>query len=51
MMFKVTKVFDGDTFEIYPRWNWNDNTGNIVGLKGIKFRVGTGMIIPGISWD
>ena len=36
MMFKVTKVFDGDTFEIYPRWNWNDNTGNIVGLKGIK---------------
>ena len=36
MMFKVTKIFDGDTFEIHPYWNWNDNTGNIVGLKGTK---------------
>ncbi|MCK4654781.1 MAG: hypothetical protein KAU01_10090 [Candidatus Cloacimonetes bacterium] len=34
MLFIVTKIFDGDTFEINPKWNWNDDTGKVIGLKG-----------------
>ncbi len=33
MLFIVTKIFDGDTFEINPEWNWNDDTGKVIGLK------------------
>jgi len=26
-IFKVTSIIDGDTFEVTPKWKWNDETG------------------------
>ena len=34
MSFQVTKVIDGDTFEVSPKWNWNGKAGNIVRPTG-----------------
>lgn len=28
--FTVTEVFDGDTFRIWPRWEWGNRKGDIV---------------------
>lgn len=33
-MYKVTKIIDGDTFEVVPNWEWNRHTGNVVRPKG-----------------
>ena len=32
--FKVTSVIDGDTFEVWPRWKWNGQTGTRVRPTG-----------------
>jgi endonuclease YncB( thermonuclease family) len=34
MSFKVTKVIDGDTFEVSPKWKWNKQEGNVIRPKG-----------------
>src|SRR4030042_3118024 len=34
MVFKVTKVIDGDTFEVSPNWQWNDKTGSVLRANG-----------------
>lgn len=34
MSFKVTKVIDGDTFEVSPNWEWNEEKGNVVRPTG-----------------
>ena len=34
MSFKVIKVIDGDTFEVSPKWEWNNQEGNIVRANG-----------------
>jgi micrococcal nuclease len=34
MIFEVTKVIDGDTFEVSPNWKWNKQKGNTVRLNG-----------------
>ncbi len=34
MSFKVTKVIDGDTFEVSPNWKWNNETGSVVRPNG-----------------
>jgi hypothetical protein len=34
MSFTVIKVIDGDTFEVSPHWNWNDQTGRVVIAHG-----------------
>ena len=34
MSFKVVKVIDGDTFEVSPKWTWNNQEGNIVRANG-----------------
>jgi endonuclease YncB( thermonuclease family) len=34
MGFTVIKVIDGDTFEVSPHWNWNDQTGRVVTANG-----------------
>lgn len=30
MAFNVTKVIDGDTFTVNPKWEWNNQTGEYV---------------------
>ena len=30
MSFNVTKIIDGDTFEVDPDWKWDDNNGDRV---------------------
>ena len=30
MSSKVTHIIDGDTFEVSPAWEWNDQKGTIV---------------------
>jgi len=32
--FKVTKIIDGDTFEVSPQWKWNGQTGSRVRPTG-----------------
>ena len=32
----VTKITDGDTFEITPDWSWNGKTGNRVRPAGVE---------------
>lgn len=34
MSFKVTKVIDGDTFEVSPDWEWNNESGSGVRPNG-----------------
>lgn len=34
LIFKVTSIIDGDTFEVTPVWQWNGNTGNRVRPTG-----------------
>ena len=34
MGFKVTKVIDGDTFEVSPDWEWNNESGSVVRPNG-----------------
>ena len=34
MGFLVTKVIDGDTFEVSPGWEWNGKSGNVVRPTG-----------------
>lgn len=34
MSFTVTDVIDGDTFEVSPKWKWNNESGNIVRPTG-----------------
>lgn len=34
MAFKVTKIMDGDTFEVSPNWKWNNQEGNVVRPSG-----------------
>jgi len=34
MSFKVIKIIDGDTFEVSPKWKWNNQEGNIVRANG-----------------
>ena len=30
ILYKVTKIIDGDTFEIFPHWEWDGQKGNVV---------------------
>lgn len=32
--FTVTQVVDGDTFDVFPQWNWNGQTGSRVRPAG-----------------
>jgi endonuclease YncB( thermonuclease family) len=32
--FQVTRIIDGDTFEVNPNWNWNGESGNRVRPTG-----------------
>ena len=34
MSFRVTKIVDGDTFEVSPNWKWNGQEGNVVRANG-----------------
>lgn len=34
MLFKVTKIIDGDTFEVLPNWKWENQEGNVVRPTG-----------------
>jgi endonuclease YncB( thermonuclease family) len=34
MAFKVTKIIDGDTFEVSPNWEWDSKSGNVVRPTG-----------------
>jgi endonuclease YncB( thermonuclease family) len=34
MSFTVVRVISGDTFEVSPNWNWNDQTGRAVKTNG-----------------
>jgi len=34
MSFNVIEVIDGDTFEVSPKWEWNNQEGNIVRANG-----------------
>ena len=34
MSFKVTKVIDGDTFEVSTNWKWDEQEGNVVRPEG-----------------
>ena len=34
MTHKVTKIIDGDTFEVSPGWTWNGHEGNVVRPRG-----------------
>lgn len=34
MSFKVTKIIDGDTFEVSPNWKWDGQEGNVVRPRG-----------------
>ena len=34
MGFFVRRVFDGDTFEVSPNWDWNGHTGAVVRPTG-----------------
>ncbi len=34
MIFEVTKVIDGDTFEVSPNWTWEEKEGNAVRPNG-----------------
>ncbi len=34
MAFKATNIIDGDTFEVSPNWQWNNQTGNRVRPSG-----------------
>ena len=34
MKHKVTRIIDGDTFEVSPNWEWNGLEGNIVRPSG-----------------
>jgi len=34
MSFTVINVIDGDTFEVSPNWEWNNQTGSIVRISG-----------------
>lgn len=36
MAFKVTQIIDGDTFEVSPKWKWNQIEGNIVRPTGFN---------------
>jgi len=36
MAFLVTKVIDGDTFEVSPNWKWQGRSGNRVRVAGIN---------------
>jgi len=33
--FTVTKVTDGDTFEVNPNWEWEGKSGNIVRIANV----------------
>jgi len=33
-LFTVTKIIDGDTFDVTPEWNWNGSTGTRVRPAG-----------------
>jgi len=32
--FKVIRIIDGDTFEVSPNWQWENQEGNIVRPRG-----------------
>ena len=32
--FTIVAVIDGNTFEVYPKWEFGDETGNLVQVKG-----------------
>lgn len=32
--FQVTRIIDGDTFEVSPQWNWGQESGNRVRPTG-----------------
>lgn len=34
MYFTVIRVISGDTFEVSPKWKWNDETGSLVKANG-----------------
>ena len=34
MTHTVTKIIDGDTFEVYPDWTWNGHEGSVVRPRG-----------------
>lgn len=34
MAFRVTKIIDGDTFEVSPNWEWDGKSGNVVRPTG-----------------
>ena len=34
MSFRVTKIIDGNTFEVSPPWKWNEATGTIIRANG-----------------
>jgi endonuclease YncB( thermonuclease family) len=34
MTFKVTEIFDGDTFRVSPGWSWNNKSGDVIRANG-----------------
>ncbi len=34
MLWTVTNVIDGDTFDVIPNWEWKDQTGNSIRAAG-----------------
>jgi len=34
MLYKVTKIVDGDTFEVSPNWEWEGQEGSVVRPRG-----------------
>jgi endonuclease YncB( thermonuclease family) len=34
MSYKVTNVIDGDTFDVSPKWKWDDKEGSTVRANG-----------------
>ena len=34
MNYKVTRIIDGDTFEVLPEWEWEGQKGDVVRPRG-----------------
>ncbi|MFC1898202.1 hypothetical protein ACFLYJ_01390 [Candidatus Cloacimonadota bacterium] len=36
MLFKVIKIVNSTTVKIFPKWQWNDLSGNLIGIRNLK---------------